>query len=383
MTVYGPLGAAVDKAISGTSTTLFFTGDSTVWGACDGGSTAVSNGGWPKRLGIAIGQYSNTTVKYQVYNPSTRVYSSPSVVYTGIGTHSITVINGGISSQYIATLTNYINNYNLISTAAASADCAFIGTGINDAYFGTTSSAYVTNYLAFINLIKSRCTTATICATTQNVLSNTSMAGRYFRYTSSYNALLTELVGDIMPTDPALQYSDTYSTWTLDTQQGFGSTYRSALMADGVHPNAAGYTAQADFMAANLLIAPPLPIISTITLGAVVRGAAFSQTLETSGSSITWSIVSGALPGGLTLNTSTGVISGTPTQFGGTYAVTIRASNANGSDDQLFTGVIDRNAFPFVPDDQAIFRNRAIGTYYPIAHKMKLSGSFRPVIVRD
>ena len=383
MTVYGPLGTAVDKALSGTSTTLFFTGDSTVWGACDGGSTLVSNGGWPRRLGVAIGQYCNTTVKYQVYNPSTRVYSSPATVYTGTGTHSITVINGGISSQYIPTLTNYINNYNLISSAAATADCAFIGTGINDARFAATPTDYVPDYLAFINLIQSRCTTATTCVTTQNVLSSAAMAGRYARYTSNYNALLTALVGDVMPTAPALQYSDVHSTWTLDTQQAYGNVYQPLLMADSVHPNAYGYTAQSNFMAVQLLVAPTGPTITTTTLDTIIRGIPFSQTLTATGTVTAWSIASGTIPTGLALNASTGTISGTPNQYGGTYTFTVRASNDNGFNDQTFSGAVDANSIPFVPKGQANFRNFRLGYYYPITTKVKTAGTFRPIIVRD
>lgn len=51
---------------------------------------------------------------------------------------------------------------------------------------------------------------------------------------------------------------------------------------------------------------------------------------------ITFSIVSGTLPSGLSLNTSTGFIQGTPT-VGGIYPVLIRATNAYGSAQTTFT----------------------------------------------
>ena len=64
-----------------------------------------------------------------------------------------------------------------------------------------------------------------------------------------------------------------------------------------------------------LTILPAPPVISTSSLPNGQVGAAYNTTLTaTSGTPpYTWAITSGALPAGLTLNSSTGVISGTPT----------------------------------------------------------------------
>jgi hypothetical protein len=67
--------------------------------------------------------------------------------------------------------------------------------------------------------------------------------------------------------------------------------------------------------------------ITTTALAAGETGVAYSQTLTATGgvSPYTWSVISGRLPAGLTLNTSTGVISGTtssPTSELVTFQVT-------------------------------------------------------------
>jgi hypothetical protein len=69
------------------------------------------------------------------------------------------------------------------------------------------------------------------------------------------------------------------------------------------------------------------PTITTTTLPNGTVDTAYSQTLAASGTApIAWTIDSGALPGGLSLNNSTGEISGTPTTAG-TANFTVKAAN--------------------------------------------------------
>ena len=87
---------------------------------------------------------------------------------------------------------------------------------------------------------------------------------------------------------------------------------------------------------ASYTLAPNCPTISitpTTTAQATV-GSVYSQTLTASGGTApysTWTVTSGTLPAGLTLNTSTGVISGTPTASNAAgVSVSIRTTDANG-----------------------------------------------------
>jgi hypothetical protein len=76
-----------------------------------------------------------------------------------------------------------------------------------------------------------------------------------------------------------------------------------------------GLHGSAEFM---LTIDPPLVITTTSPLPAGTVGANYSETLAATGGSgqYTWSVSAGALPAGLTLTASTGVIAGQPTTAG-------------------------------------------------------------------
>jgi len=69
--------------------------------------------------------------------------------------------------------------------------------------------------------------------------------------------------------------------------------------------------------------------IITRSLPEVILGFSYSQSLQITGgtSPYTWSITSGALPNGLSLNPSTGVISGTPT-IPGTFNFTVQVKDS-------------------------------------------------------
>ena len=75
---------------------------------------------------------------------------------------------------------------------------------------------------------------------------------------------------------------------------------------------------------------PQPPSVTTTSLANGQATQSYSQTLVASGgtSPITWSISAGSLPPGLSLNASTGAITGTPTTAG-TYNITVKATDAN------------------------------------------------------
>ena len=87
------------------------------------------------------------------------------------------------------------------------------------------------------------------------------------------------------------------------------------------------------------------PTITTTSLSDGTVGTAYSQPLAADGTTpITWSIESGGtLPTGLSLNESTGAITGTPTAAG-TYNFTVKAESSYGSDSKELSITINEPA---------------------------------------
>ena len=92
-------------------------------------------------------------------------------------------------------------------------------------------------------------------------------------------------------------------------------------------------------MPEHLVIQMP-PEITTTTLPNGIADTAYNQALATTGTQpITWSVISGSLPAGLTLSTA-GVISGTPRAVG-TFNFTVQAVNSVGNDTKPLSIVIN------------------------------------------
>jgi hypothetical protein len=83
--------------------------------------------------------------------------------------------------------------------------------------------------------------------------------------------------------------------------------------------------------------AASVPIITSSTVAGGITGAAFTYTITASNTPTSFAATT--LPSGLTLNTSTGVISGTPATAGN-YIDTVSATNASGTGTQIITIVV-------------------------------------------
>src|SRR5207237_5439319 len=92
-------------------------------------------------------------------------------------------------------------------------------------------------------------------------------------------------------------------------------------------------------------IKPPPPVITSATTASGTVGIAFSYQITATNNPTSFNAT--GLPGGLTVNTTTGVISGTPTTAG-TYSVTISATNSGGTGSATLTLTINNPPPPVI-----------------------------------
>src|SRR5438094_909508 len=93
------------------------------------------------------------------------------------------------------------------------------------------------------------------------------------------------------------------------------------------------------------MVNPPPPVITSATTANGTVGVAFSYQITATNNPTSFNAT--GLPAGLTVNTSTGLISGTPTTAG-TYSVTISATNAGGTGSATLTLTINNPPPPVI-----------------------------------
>ena len=124
---------------------------------------------------------------------------------------------------------------------------------------------------------------------------------------------------------------------TFDSSTQLRVTVPAALIASAgtacvsvSNPNPGGGTSAK----LTFTINQPPPVITSATAASGTIGSAFSYTITATNNPTSFNAT--GLPAGLTVNTSTGLISGTPTTAG-TYSVTISATNAGGTGSATLT----------------------------------------------
>jgi len=184
--------------------------------------------------------------------------------------------------------------------------------------FGIAVNGEVEDY--FINTV---CPAVTFTSTTlANGTLNLSYA-QTLTATGGTAAYTYALAGGTLPAGVTLNSS----TGALSGVPTAAGTYNFTLRATDAN-GCQGTQAYAVVMNCPALAITP----ATLAVGTV--GTSYSQTLSASGgapSYTAWTVTSGTLPAGLSLNAGTGVISGTPTTSNGAGgSITVRTTDANG-----------------------------------------------------
>lgn len=152
-----------------------------------------------------------------------------------------------------------------------------------------------------------------------------------------------------------------------------GSTSFTVMATDSAVP-----TPQTKTQALSITVIPVLSITTTSLPDGTVQSA-YSQTLQSSGGSgaVTWSITTGTLPAGLSLNANSGAITGTPTTPG-TSNFTVKAVDS-GSPQQTATQALSIKVSPApLAVTTTSLPNGALNTAYSAT--LQSSGGTPPVM---
>lgn len=156
-----------------------------------------------------------------------------------------------------------------------------------------------------------------------------------------------QIVASNSPTSYAITTGTLPDGLTLNTSTGLisGTPTAEGTSALGITASNAGGTSSAATVTITVN-SSAIPVVSTGSQTGT-RGVALSYQIVASNSPTTYAIASGTLPAGLTLNTSTGLITGTPTATG-TSALGITAANTAGTSAAATVTIIIYPAIPVV-----------------------------------
>jgi hypothetical protein len=167
--------------------------------------------------------------------------------------------------------------------------------------------------------------------------------------TTPSSTINTSFAYQISATNSPTSYSETGTLptgLTLNTSTGLISGTPTVLGTfSGISLFAYNGSGSSVAFPITITIIPPSPVITSSSSASGTEFSAFSYSIIATNSPTSYS-ESGALPAGVTLNTTTGVISGTPTASG-SFTITTTATNAGGIGQQTLVITIVCAPVPF------------------------------------
>ena len=265
--------------------------------------------------------------------------SSAKVMAANASLNTLTISAGTLSPTFASGTTSYTviessttSSVTFTPTQTLSGSTIKIN-GVTVASGSTSGAIALSSGDNIITIVVTKNFNTTVTYTITVTRENISYTGSPFTYTvgTAISALTPTVTGS--PTgysvSPALPSGLALSTSTgvisgTPTATSSATTYTITANYTG------GYTATTTI---SVTVNPPAPVISySPSTNSYVVGTAISTLTPTNtgGAAVSYS-VSPSLPAGLSLNTSTGVISGTPTAVTATATYTVTATNAGGS----------------------------------------------------
>jgi len=367
-----PIGIAVNA----TTNTVYVTNqsDSTV-SVIDGATGLVTGSAIPvgsAPIGVAVDESTNTVYvanrdssTVSVINRATNsvsvitgvVFSSPIGVAVDASTHTLYVTNsGGTTVSVINTLDNTLTK---TITVGPIPSAVAVNASTNTVYVTNAGSTVGGNSVSVINGATNAVTsTIPVGAQPQGVAVDASTNTVYV--TNSSDSTVSVINGGVVtstitvgsfPQGVAVNASTNTvyvanrngpSVSVIDGATGLvtGSAIPVGSLPYGVAVNASTntvYVANNNGNSVSVLSAVVAPSITTSSLPAATVGTPYSATVTATGTvPITFTVTSGALPGGLVLGSSTGVVSGTPNSAG-SVTFTLTATNSAGADSKSYT----------------------------------------------
>jgi WD40 repeat protein len=253
-------------------------------------------------MNIAIGS-SLTSIEVTPANPAIQVGSTQQ--FTATGTYS----DG--STQNLTSEVTWTSS----SSSVATIDAAGLGRGVGPGQTTISASFGGVNGDTALSVAGVAPTLTSIGVTPANPTIQTG-GTQQFTATGSYSDGSTQDLTSQVTWGSSATTVATVSTAGLATGLGAGSCTVSATL--GSVSGGTTLTVEAAALA-----------ITTGSLADATVGAAYSATLTATGGtpSYTWSITTGSLPAGLSLDTTTGLIGGTPTASG-TSSFTVQVTDA-------------------------------------------------------
>ena len=259
-------------------------------------------------------------------NANGESYNSMEVSTAGYSPSAPVITNAGTDTAYVGVPYFYTiaSLYSPTSFNATGIPAGLSVNTLNGILSGvpTTAGVYSIKFSA-TNIVGTNTATFTLVVINPNppVILSPDTATAYLRVPFSFQITATN--------SPYVFHADTLpAALSVDTVKGIISGTLLSKTTLYLHTHATNVAGTGNKNLVVLVVTPPAPVITSATAVTSVVGQPFSYAINATNAPYVFK--ASALPAGLTIDTTTGIISGIPTKSG-TYIVTIYATNDGGT----------------------------------------------------